>query len=81
MGHHQAPRPKKWTYYLYVVMDIYSRKAVSWMLADRENANLAGHLIEECCTMDSAPTSMTLHSDLGSPMTAKCTHSFSRISA
>jgi putative transposase len=67
--------PKKWTYYyLYVVMDIYSRKAVGWMLADRENANLAGHLIEECCTKEGVrPDILTLHSDRGSPMTAKCT--------
>jgi putative transposase len=66
--------PKKWTYYyLYVVMDIYSRKAVGWMLADRENANLAGHLIEECCTKEGVrPDILTLHSDRGSPMTAKC---------
>jgi transposase InsO family protein len=61
--------PKKWTYYyLYVVMDIYSRKAVGWMLADRENANLAGHLIEECCTKEGVrPDILTLHSDRGSP--------------
>lgn len=67
--------PKKWTYYyLYVIMDIYSRKTVGWMLADRENANLAGRLIDETCTKHGVrPNILTLHSDRGSPMTAKCT--------
>jgi putative transposase len=67
--------PKKWTYYyLYVLIDIFSRKVVGWMLADRENANLAGRLIEESCTKhDVRPDSLILHSDRGAPMTAKCT--------
>ncbi len=35
--------PKKWSYYyLYVIMDIYSRYVVGWMVADRENSALAG---------------------------------------
>jgi len=33
--------PRRWTYYLYVLLDIYSRYAVGWMLADRENSMLA----------------------------------------
>ena len=34
--------PKKWSYYyLYVIMDIYSRYVVGWMVADRENSALA----------------------------------------
>ena len=42
--------PKKWTYfYLYVVLDIFSRYAVGWMVADRENSALAGRLIEQTC--------------------------------
>ena len=42
--------PKKWTYYyLYVLLDIFSRYAVGWMVAERENASLAGRLIEESC--------------------------------
>ena len=42
--------PTKWTYfYLYVVLDIFSRYAVGWMVADRENSALAGRLIEETC--------------------------------
>jgi len=67
--------PKKWTYYyLYVLLDIFSRYVVGWMLADRENANLAGRLIEETCTKHGVePEVLTLHSDRGSPMTAKTT--------
>ena len=61
-------------YYLYVVMDIFSRLVVGWMLADRENANLAGQLIAESCTRHGVePDQLHLHSDRGAPMTAKCT--------
>jgi putative transposase len=42
--------PKKWTYfYLYVLLDIFSRYVVGWMVAERENSALAGHLITETC--------------------------------
>ena len=67
--------PTKWTYfYLYVVLDIFSRYAVGWMVADRENSALAGRLIEETChKQDVLPQVLTLHSDRGAPMTSKCT--------
>jgi len=67
--------PKKWTYYyLYVLLDLFSRYAVGWMVADRENSALAGRLIEETCTKHGVePEVLTLHSDRGSPMTSKCT--------
>ncbi len=67
--------PRKWTYYyLYVLIDLFSRYVVGWMVADRENATLAGNLIEESCHKQNvAPEILTLHSDRGSPMTAKCT--------
>ncbi len=67
--------PQKWTYYyLYVLLDLFSRYAVGWMVADRENATLAGRLIEESCNKHEVkPRILTLHSDRGSPMTAKCT--------
>jgi len=67
--------PKKWTYYyLYVLLDIFSRYAVGWMVADRENSALAGRLIEETCNKEGvAPKILTLHSDRGAPMTSKCT--------
>ena len=54
----------KWTYfYLYVVLDIFSRYAVGWMVADRENSALAGRLIEETCHNQGVqPQVLTLHS-------------------
>ena len=67
--------PTKWTYFhLYVVLDIFSRYAVGWMVADRENSVLAGRLIEESCHKQGVqPQVLTLHSDRGAPMTSKCT--------
>jgi len=67
--------PKKWTYfYLYVLLDIFSRYVVGWMVADRENSALAGRLIEETCHKQGVePKVLTLHSDRGAPMTSKCT--------
>jgi len=67
--------PKKWTcFYLYVLLDIFSRYAVGWMVADRENSALAGRLIEETCHKQGVePQVLTLHSDRGAPMTSKCT--------
>jgi putative transposase len=65
--------PEKWTYfYLYVVIDIFSRYVVGWMVADRENAAHAQHLIAETCAKyDIQPDTLTLHQDRGSPMKAK----------
>ena len=67
--------PKRWTYfYLYVLLDIFSRYVVGWMVAERENAALAARLIEQSCLKQAIqPQVLTLHSDRGSPMTAKCT--------
>lgn len=67
--------PKKWTYfYLYVLLDIFSRYVVGWMVADRESSALAARLIEETCYKQGVePQVLTLHSDRGAPMTSKCT--------
>ena len=67
--------PKKWTYYyLYLLLDIFSRYVVGWMVADRENSALAGRLIQETCHKQGVqPQVLTLHSDRGAPMTSKCT--------
>ena len=67
--------PKKWTYfYLYVVLDIFSRYALGWMVADGENSALAARLIEQTCHKQGVqPQVLTLHSDRGAPMTSKCT--------
>ena len=59
---------------LYVVLDIFSRYAVGWMVADRENSALAGRLIEATCHKQGVqPQVLTLHSDRGTPMTSKGT--------
>lgn len=65
--------PQKWTYfYLYVLLDIFSRYVVGWMIAHRESAVLARQLIEESCEKQSVePEELTVHSDRGKPMTAK----------
>ena len=65
--------PRKWSYfYLYVIMDIYSRCAVGWMVAERESATLAQRLIEETIAKQGVePGQLTLHADRGSAMTSK----------
>jgi putative transposase len=65
--------PAKWTYfYLYVIMDIFSRYVVGWMVAHRESATLAQQLIAETCLKQSIPKGqLTLHADRGSSMKSK----------
>jgi len=65
----------KWQhFYLYVLLDIFSRYVVGWLLAPAESASLAGALIEESCHKHSiAHERLVLHSDRGSPMRAKST--------
>ena len=67
--------PKKWTYfYLCVVLDIFSRYAVGWIVTDGGNPALAGRLIEQTCHKQGVqPRLFTLHFDRGAPMTGKCT--------
>lgn len=66
-------RPVKWTFfYLYVVLDIYSRYVVGWMIALQEAAHLAQELIEETYRKQGIqPDQLTLHADRGNPMTSK----------
>ncbi len=65
--------PVKWTYfYLYVILDIFSRYVVGWMIAYRELASLAKKLIEETCEKQSIEEEqLTIHADRGSSMTSK----------
>ena len=65
--------PVKWTYYyLYVILEIFSRYVVGWMLAHRESAALAQRLIAESCRkQDIEPDQLTLHADRGSSMRSK----------
>jgi putative transposase len=64
---------EKWSYYyLYVIMDVFSRYAVGWMVAHRESTELAKTLISECCLKQGiVPGRLTLHADRGSSMTSK----------
>lgn len=65
----------QWNYfYLYVILDIFSRYVVGWMLATRENAALAKRLITESAQRENIiPDQLTLHSDRGGPMIALTT--------
>jgi putative transposase len=62
--------PAKWTYYyLYVILDIYSRYVTGWMLAHCESADLAGRLIRESCHKQGVVEGqLTIHSDRGPSM-------------
>src|SRR5664280_577640 len=63
----------KWTYYyLYVILDIYSRYVVGWMVAHRELAALARTLIAKTCAKQMIePGKLLIHADRGSSMTSK----------
>lgn len=65
--------PTKWTYYyLYDILDVFSRFVVGWMVAACESASLAKQLIAETCTrQDIQPDQLTVHADRGSSMTSK----------
>ncbi len=65
--------PRKWTYYyLYVILDVFSRYVVGWMVAHRETKLLARKLIEETLRKQNIrPGQLTLHADRGSSMTSK----------
>jgi putative transposase len=65
--------PAKWTYYyLYVILDIFSRYVVGWMVAHREQDALAKRLIEDTCNKQNIePDQLVIHADRGSSMTSK----------
>lgn len=65
--------PTKYTfYYLYTILDVYSRYVPGWLLADRESEDLATELVQETCMKQHIPLGqLTLHADRGSAMTAK----------
>ncbi len=65
--------PAKWTYfYLYVILDIFSRYVVGWMIAPHESAALAERLIAETCAKQGIlPGQLGLHADRGAAMRSK----------
>jgi putative transposase len=65
--------PTTWSWYhLYVILDVFSRYVVGWMVAPRESAVLAERLITACCERQGILRGqLTLHADRGSSMTSK----------
>ena len=65
--------PVTWQYfYLYVILDLYSRYVVGWMVAERESAVLAKQLITQTCAKHAITEGeLTLHADRGSSMKSK----------
>jgi putative transposase len=64
---------EKWVYfYLYVLLDVFSRYVVGYLVAERESGELARELIRESCEKQGIlPGSLTIHSDRGTPMKSK----------
>jgi putative transposase len=65
--------PRKWTcYYLYVILDVFSRYVPGWLVAECESAMLAEQLIAETCAKQGIePGQLTVHADRGSSMRSK----------
>ena len=65
--------PVKWSYYyLYVILDIFSRYVVGWMVATQENSRLAKALIAQSYSKQAIVSGdLTLHADRGSSMSSK----------
>ena len=67
----RGPQPGIW-YSLYVVIDIFSRMIVGWLLANHEDALLAEQVLAGACLREGiAPDQLTIHADRGAPMTSK----------
>jgi putative transposase len=64
---------EKWTYFhLYVILDVFSRYVVGWMVAHRESSILAERLIAQAChSQQIQPDHLTIHADRGTSMTSK----------
>ena len=75
--------PIPYLYYsLYVILDLFSRYVVGWMVAAHENARLAQRLIEATCVKQGiGPHQLTIHADRGAPSAASWWPSCSRTSA
>ena len=64
----RGPRPYSY-YYIYVILDVFSRYVVGWTIAEVESAEIAQELIEWACRQQGiAKGELTLHSDNGTPM-------------
>ena len=65
--------PRKWTYYyLYVMLDIFSRYVVGWLIAGSESAAIAKELMATACLQQGiVREQLTIHADRGGPMKSK----------
>jgi putative transposase len=65
--------PAKWSYfYLYVIIDIYSRYVVGWLIAERESATLAEKLLADTIAKQRIDRdTLSIHADNGSSMASK----------
>ena len=65
--------PGKWLYFhLYVLLDLFSRFVVGWLLARQESGALARRLLAESCTRQGiVPGQLTIHADRGSAPASK----------
>ena len=65
--------PAKWTYYyMYVILDVFSRYVVGWLISEQESAQIAEQFIAESCFKQNiCQDQLTLHADRGSSMTSK----------
>ena len=67
----KGPATCHW-YQLYVILDVFSRYVISWMVTEREHQELAAQLIDEALAAQKvAPGTLTIHADRGSAMTSK----------
>lgn len=67
----KGPARGTW-FYLYVILDVFSRYIVGWTVQQHENAELATALIEQAIEQQQiTPKILTLHADRGAPMRAK----------
>jgi putative transposase len=68
----QLRGPNRRYYYLYTIIDVFSRYVPGWMIANRESAQLAERLIARTCTKQGIkPEQLVLHADRGSAMRSK----------
>lgn len=73
---HGPPRTR---WYLYVIMDIFSRKVVGWRLEETEDAGLAAELIDKTCTAEDIDAGqLTIHADRGAAMTSQSVYDLFR---
>ena len=63
----RGPRRREY-FYLYVALDVWSRKIVAWTVRESENGTHAARMIHEAAIREGCPKSLVLHSDRGSPM-------------